>query len=55
MTRDKRDELEPYAKKVGNLRHRSARTIDGVPREIWSFKYIDDLRTSPERGVHEKG
>lgn len=49
MTRPHRAELCCYTEQVANLRYRSERIINGEVREIWSFEYIDDLRTRQER------
>ena len=50
MTRPAREELAPFAEKVARLRHRAVRELHGNPNfEIWSFTYLDDLRTRQER------
>ncbi len=52
MTRPHRIELAPYARQVASLRHKTTRDVGGNPNfDIWSFAYIDDLRTRSERDV----
>lgn len=50
MTKLVRPELKPYADQIARMRHHTIRTKFGNPNfEIWSFAYIDDLRTSREQ------
>lgn len=50
MTQPARTELEPFARQVCGLRHRSVREIDGNPEfGIWSFTFVRDLRPRSER------
>jgi len=50
MTKPKREELERYLSHILKMRHRAIRYVDGNPDfEVWSIKYLDDLRTSSER------
>ena len=50
MTKPARPELRPFADQVANLRYRATRERDDNPEfQIWSFAYIDDLRTQAER------
>jgi hypothetical protein len=45
-----RAELDPLAKRVIQLRHRSLRELNGNPNlAIWSFAFIRDLRSREER------
>ncbi len=50
MTLPARAELSPFANQIAQLRNRSVRDVDGNPSfQIWSFAYIQDLRTQGER------
>jgi hypothetical protein len=50
MTEPARDELEPFANLVCDIRYRTTRSDrDGDEWTVWSFKYIDDLRPEEER------
>ena len=50
MTKPARPELSSFAEQVASLRYRAIRERDGNRDfEIWSFAYIDDLRTQAER------
>ena len=52
MTKPKRDELDQLASQVANLRYQAVRDrLDNPEFGIWSFAYIDDLRTQAERDV----
>jgi len=46
-----REELNPLAQRVLQLRHRSVRDVNGNPNfVVWSLVYIRDLRSREERG-----
>lgn len=50
MDQPARTELEPYVEQVCRLRYRAVREVAGNPNfGIWSFGWIDDLRTLEER------
>ena len=51
MTKPVRPELSSFAYQVARLRYRTTRELfHNLPQyEIWSFTYIDDLRTQAER------
>ena len=43
-------ELSSFARQLARLRYRTTRELFHNPQsEIWSFAYIDDLRTQAER------
>ncbi len=49
MKKPARAELAPYIEQISKLRHKSVRNIMDIPDfQIWSFSYIDDLRTLSE-------
>jgi hypothetical protein len=53
MVRPHREELAPFAAQVGSLRQRFVRNMQGNPNfVVWSFAYINDLRTRIERDGH---
>ena len=50
MTKPARPELASFAHQIARLRYRARRERLGNPQfDIWSFAYIDDLRTQSER------
>lgn len=50
MTKPARPELASFARQIARLRYRATRERLGNPQfDIWSFAYIDDLRTLAER------
>jgi hypothetical protein len=50
MTEPARDDLEPFADLVCDLRYRTTRSDrEGDEWTVWSFKYINDLRPEEER------
>jgi hypothetical protein len=50
LTEPARAELEPFVRRVCDLRHHSVREIGGNPEfGIWSFHYVRDLRPRGER------
>ncbi|UYO47489.1 DUF3800 domain-containing protein [Rhodopseudomonas palustris] len=52
MDQPVREELAPYIEQLKRLRHRALRAMMGkADFEIWSFAYINDLRTMPEKGA----
>lgn len=50
MNEPARYELSPFVEQVCAIRHRAIREIDGNPNFlVWSFCWIDDLRTQEDR------
>jgi hypothetical protein len=50
MERPARNELRPYVDQVRQLRYRAIREVGNDPNfTIWSFGWIDDLRTQEDR------
>lgn len=53
MSRPARQELEPLATAVCDLRHRATRERRGDPFYVWSFAVIDDLRPKDQQDDEE--
>jgi hypothetical protein len=50
MRKPARQELEPFSRRIAEMRYRAVREMDGNPHyEVWSIAYIADLRTYAER------